>query len=71
MTTTFEVAGMSCGHCVRAITEALQAADPGVKVSIDLASRRVQVEPSPGMGVDALADAIREAGYSPVPQDAV
>jgi copper chaperone len=57
---------MTCGHCVSSITRALKDADPNAKVRIELATHRVEVEPSssePG----ELADAIREAGYTPMP----
>jgi len=66
---TFEVKDMSCGHCVGAITKALQALDAGAQVQIDLASHRVQVEP---VTADAaqLGQAIADAGYTPVPVQA-
>jgi copper chaperone len=63
---TFEVNDMTCGHCVSTITKALKAADPAAKVHIDLASHRVQVE-STSADAEELADAIRDAGYSPTP----
>mgnify|MGYP003948714579 CR=1 FL=1 len=62
----FEVNDMSCGHCVGAITRALKSVDPDAQVQIDLAARRVQVQPS-SADAEALAEAIKEAGYSPVP----
>lgn len=40
----FNVQGMSCGHCVRAITQVLQAEDPAASVRVDLAAREVGVE---------------------------
>lgn len=65
----FEVNDMTCGHCVSTITKALKATDKDAKVQIDLASHRVQVEP---VSADAaeLADAIKDAGYTPVPVQA-
>ena len=62
----FEVNDMTCGHCVSTITKALKAVDKDAKVAIDLASHRVQVESGAADG-EELADAIKEAGYSPVP----
>ena len=62
----FEVNDMTCGHCVSTITKALKAADKDAKVQIDLASRRVQVEPASAGAAD-LAEAIKDAGYTPVP----
>ena len=63
---TFEVNDMTCGHCVSTITKALKEADKDAKVQIDLATHRVQVEPV-AADADELADAIKEAGYTPVP----
>ena len=40
----FNVQGMSCGHCVKAITQALQAKDPAASVRVDLAAKEVGVE---------------------------
>ena len=61
----FEVNDMSCGHCVRAITEAVKAADSRADVHIDLARHRVEIEPA-SADAAALASVIREAGYTPV-----
>lgn len=63
---TFDVQDMSCGHCVRAITQAVQAADPGAQVQVDLATHRVQVQPA-AADAQVLRAAIEEAGYTPVP----
>ena len=62
---TFEVKDMTCGHCVSTVTRALKAADKDAKVQIDLATHRVQVEPA-SADAEELADAIKEAGYTPV-----
>ena len=63
---TFQVDDMSCGHCVAAITRAVKEADGAAQVQVDLGSHRVSIEPSEA-DAKALADAIREAGYTPVP----
>ncbi len=39
----FQVQGMSCAHCVRAITQALQAADAAAVVEVDLTAGEVRV----------------------------
>lgn len=62
----FEVNDMSCGHCVSSITKAVQAVDPQARVDIDLASRRVQIAPAQA-DAERLGNAIREAGFTPVP----
>ena len=56
-----KVEGMSCGHCVRAVTEAIQGEDPKAKVAVDLAAGLVRAETSlPAARVAAL---IEEEGY--------
>ena len=61
----FEVKDMSCGHCVKAITQAVKALDHGAQVRIDLATHRVEIE-SGGAPATPWGDVIREAGYTPV-----
>ena len=63
---TFEVQDMTCGHCVSSITKAVRAIDQGAQVTADLATHRVQIEPTESDRTQ-LSDAIREAGYTPVP----
>ena len=62
---TFQVDDMSCGHCVAAITRAVKDADREAQVQVDLGSHRVRIEPV-AADAQALADAIRDAGYTPV-----
>lgn len=63
---TFEVNDMTCGHCVSTITKAVRGVDRDATVQVDLATHRVQIEPTES-DVAALSDAIKEAGYTPVP----
>lgn len=62
----FDVNDMSCGHCVGAITQAVKSVDPAAQVEVDLASHRVTIQTAQA-SEQALADAIREAGYTPQP----
>lgn len=57
----FNVQGMSCGHCVKAITQAVQAMDPAASVRVDLAAKEVGVESA--LNADQVSEAIREEGY--------
>jgi copper chaperone len=57
----FKVQGMSCGHCVKAITQALQAQDPAASVRIDLAAKEVGVESA--LTADQVIALITEEGY--------
>lgn len=66
--TTFDVPDMSCGHCVAAITRAVQAHDPAARVEADL--ERHQVRVSSSADADALQRLITEAGYTPRLADA-
>ncbi|MFT4243426.1 MAG: cation transporter [Acidovorax sp.] len=61
-TTTFQVQGMTCGHCERAVTRAVQQIDPAAAVRIDRASGQVQVRSNAPR--EALAAAIAEEGYT-------
>ena len=58
----FNVQGMSCGHCVKAITQAVQAKDPAASVRVDLAAREVGVESA--LTADQVIALISEEGYS-------
>ncbi|MHC8337381.1 heavy-metal-associated domain-containing protein [Pseudomonas sp. HLT2-19-2] len=57
----FNVQGMSCGHCVKAITQALQARDPAASVRIDLAAKEVGVDSA--LTTDQVIAVITEEGY--------
>ena len=57
----FEVQGMTCGHCERAVTNAIQELDPQAQVRIDRAQNRVDVDSTQPR--EALAAAIAEEGY--------
>lgn len=56
------VDGMSCGHCVRAVTEAVRSLDPAAEVKVDLPGRTVSART--GLDAETVARAIREAGYA-------
>jgi copper chaperone len=43
---TLQVEGMSCGHCIRAVTNAIQGLDQAAKVDVDLAAKRVVAQTS-------------------------
>ncbi|HEU0202050.1 MAG TPA: heavy-metal-associated domain-containing protein [Burkholderiaceae bacterium] len=61
----FKVEDMTCGHCVAGVTKAVKGADPGAEVAIDLSAHSVKID---GAGKRSLyAQAIRTAGYTPVP----
>jgi copper chaperone len=62
-TATYTVSGMTCGHCVSAVTEEVTAV-PGVTgVDVDLASGRLTVTSDAPVDDDAVRAAVDEAGY--------
>lgn len=57
----FNVQGMTCGHCVKAVTHAVQAQDAAAQVEVDLAGKQVKVQSQ--LSAERLLQAIREEGY--------
>ena len=60
-----KIGGMSCGHCVKSVTEALEAVTGVKKAEVDLTGGRAVVEyeesqTTPG----ALVGAVMEEGYT-------
>ena len=62
MDQTFTVTGMTCGHCEKAVTRAIQQADPAAQVRIDRSQNRVEVQSDKPR--ETLAQAISEEGYA-------
>lgn len=58
---TFDVQGMTCGHCEKAVTSAIRQLDPQAEVRIDRSQNRVEVHSAQAR--EAIAEAIREEGY--------
>jgi copper chaperone len=59
----FQVPAISCGHCVRAVNEAVKEVDAQAKVDVNVETKKVQVESSADRA--KLAAALTEAGYPP------
>ncbi|HEX6534336.1 MAG TPA: cation transporter [Gemmatimonadaceae bacterium] len=63
---TLDITGMSCGHCVHAVSEALKET-PGVRVQkVDIGSARIEVDDDTAAG--AAIEAVRDAGYEAEPR---
>ncbi len=60
---SFQIPNMTCGHCARAVTEAVHAADPAATVTVDLPTHQVQVQTS--VPREAVVAQLAEAGYQP------
>lgn len=58
----FNVQGMTCGHCVRAVTEAIKNDDASAEVQVDLAKGEVRVQSQ--LAAERLIGLIEEEGYS-------
>lgn len=61
------VEGMSCGHCINAVTRAVQGVDAAARVDVDLEQQKVRIDSSASL--DDIKSAVEEAGY-PVLQSA-
>lgn len=58
----FQVSCMTCGHCERAVQNAIAQVDAQAQTQIDRASGKVVVQSTAAR--EALAQAIQEEGYS-------
>jgi copper chaperone CopZ len=70
ITTTLPVNGMTCGHCVRAVTQELTALDGVQDVAVELVpngTSRVTVTSAAPLDGDTVRAAIDEAGYDVAP----
>ena len=61
---TYTVRGMTCGHCVNAVTEELSRIAGVQQVEVDLATGLVTVQSDRALTDDDVRDAVVEAGYS-------
>jgi copper chaperone len=57
----FRLEGMTCGHCVKAVTRAVQGVSPHARIEIDLPTQRVVVQGENDAA--KLRAAIEAAGY--------
>ncbi|MBV1796155.1 heavy-metal-associated domain-containing protein [Siccirubricoccus sp. G192] len=57
-----KVQGMTCDHCVQAVTRAIQARDPQARVQVDLATGTLRAETS--LPREAVAAAVTAEGYT-------
>ncbi|GAA4911013.1 copper ion binding protein [Stackebrandtia albiflava] len=63
-TQTYQVTGMTCGHCVNAVTEELTGVSGVTGVQVDLGKGEVTVTSDAPLDVDRVRDAVDEAGYT-------
>lgn len=58
----FQVQGMTCGHCERAVQQAISGVDAQAQTTIDRTTGQVVVQSESPR--ETLASAIREEGYT-------
>lgn len=61
----FQVQGMTCGHCVRAVTHVIQGEDPQARVEVDLPGKQVKVDST--LAAQRIIELITEEGYQVQP----
>jgi len=64
LTQTFDVVGMTCDHCARAVGNEIRKIDGVDAVDVDLVSGLVTVTSSDGVDSTTVAAAVDEAGYA-------
>lgn len=61
---TLKVSGMSCQHCVRSVTEALEGRDGVLGAKVDLQAGRAEVEyDATRVTPEQLAGVVMDEGY--------
>ena len=65
--TTFQVDGMTCAHCRRAVVDEIAAVGGVESVTVDLASGTVTVTADRPVDRADIAAAVDEAGYALAP----
>lgn len=62
-TETYQVVGMTCDHCVRSVTQEVEALDGVTGVEVDLTSGKVTVTSAQPLDDTRVREAVEEAGY--------
>ncbi|MFE7275201.1 heavy-metal-associated domain-containing protein [Streptomyces sp. NPDC057623] len=62
-TTTYAVAGMTCGHCEATLTKVIGELDGVTEVGVDLATGQVTVTGAAAPDDARIAEVVDEAGY--------
>ncbi len=57
----FTVSGMTCGGCIKAVTKAIQSADPQAQVKVDLDSQTIELETQ--LNSNEAQQLITDAGF--------
>ena len=68
-TSTYAVSGMSCQHCIDAVTKEVAAIAGVSVVAVDLAAATVTVTSETPLEVEAVRAAVDEAGFDLTPSE--
>jgi copper ion binding protein len=63
VTTTYQVQGMTCGHCVSSVSAEVGAIKGVSDVRVDLATGQVTVTSESPLDIETVRAAVDEAGY--------
>ncbi len=64
--TTINISGMSCNHCVMAVTKALDEVDGIIDIKVDLAKGKATFDEVTPVDMDTVKEKVKEAGYEVV-----
>lgn len=64
MNKTLSIEGMTCGHCVMHVTEALNGVEGVTSVNVDLAGKKADLDAAENVSDEALKAAVSDAGYT-------
>lgn len=63
---TIKIKGMSCNHCVMAVTKALNEIDGIKNVKVDLSKGEATFDEAKPVEMDVVSELIKKAGYEVV-----
>jgi copper chaperone len=64
MNIELKIEGMSCGHCARAVREALENVEGVQAARVDLAAKRAVVDAEASVTPERLISVVTEEGYA-------
>jgi copper chaperone len=64
--TTIKIKGMTCNHCVMAVTKALNEIEGIQKVNVDLSKGEATFEETQPVDISVVREGVKKAGYEVV-----
>ena len=65
-TATYQIEGMTCGHCVKSVEEAIGSLEGVTSVQVSLEDRQALVTSDAELDTATVRSAVEEAGYQVV-----